>query len=439
MLAGNRRAKSPRVVAQDAAAQRQHHPAWQFLEIPLQFRGSRPSLYETRECAQTIDEDANPLARRPKNMPEDKTRIDQAPDRHWSLLLTELQSSQCSQGESGDEVDEILIARYLAGKCSEDERQEVENAARSSPEVRECIDIARDVLLSEAAEKAVPITPPAGIAPSVVRRRRLPAAILKWAVAASLLALLAGGAYTIACLRSDLKAARSDLAAAKPNVPPAKPDLPAAKPDSATALARIGMKIVEQLRSEQKQDQQKQDQKETIDRLRKEQELLVAKLGLKSSADIESTLSTLQQGIKVAQAQLERMQGDVTSLKGPCGGCQSPTPRGNVCMAYCSPCPCSRPSPCVPQPSPCAGGCAVPCQSAARSYATPLASASYGSADSWTPARRAAPVAEVTPLEALLLVSSTPSDRAIDRLSWRTAEQDSRCCGVDPYVGSAFA
>ena len=50
-------------------------------------------------------------------------------------------------GRRGD-VDELLIARYLAGECDEEERCAVDKASDASPRVRECLELAREALLN---------------------------------------------------------------------------------------------------------------------------------------------------------------------------------------------------------------------------------------------------------------------------------------------------
>ena len=78
--------------------------------------------------------------------------IDRMPDNHWDSLVTELWGFQDGEQQALGGVDEMLIARYLAGDCDEQERKDVEQAARSSPEVRECIDLARQALGSALPE-----------------------------------------------------------------------------------------------------------------------------------------------------------------------------------------------------------------------------------------------------------------------------------------------
>ena len=88
-------------------------------------------------------------------MSKDEINCDRPSDKTWDRLLSEIGGTQ-DEVESKGSVDEILIARYLAGNCDDGERQQVEQAARSSPAVRECIDICREALLDAAPEAVTP-------------------------------------------------------------------------------------------------------------------------------------------------------------------------------------------------------------------------------------------------------------------------------------------
>jgi len=72
--------------------------------------------------------------------------IDDAPDIPWRRLVAELQDSQAEQRQPWGAVDDLLIARYLAGECDEQEHAAVERASRSFPELRECIALASESL-----------------------------------------------------------------------------------------------------------------------------------------------------------------------------------------------------------------------------------------------------------------------------------------------------
>lgn len=71
---------------------------------------------------------------------------DQPRDKQWELLVRELRGHEDEQRREWADVDEVLISRYLAGQCDRQERELVEQAARSFSSVRECIDLAKEVL-----------------------------------------------------------------------------------------------------------------------------------------------------------------------------------------------------------------------------------------------------------------------------------------------------
>jgi len=352
-------------------------------------------------------------------MPKDQARDDRSSDRHWNLLLTELQGSQSEQRASGGGVDEILIARYLAGECDQGERRQVEEAARSSPEVRECIDIAREVLISESPEKARPAAATGVPQPAFSRlqHRNLPAVIFKWAVAASLLAILAGGGYALARIKSDLADARAELASKLPKLQEDRDEvarqtgagMPAEVPKrildmqteieaqrKALAALRakqdevavgVGVDSLERIPQRVRELQTTiRERDEQVAGLRNAQERVAARIGVDSLEAIPPTVLALQQSIKGLRTELEDVGRNVAALKGPSGNCQSPTPNGNACVACYA--PCVQPSPCAPQPPPCASGCAVPCQPPVATYQTPMATVtSYGPTDGWRPAQ----------------------------------------------------
>ena len=71
------------------------------------------------------------------------------PDQQWQSLVTELQGYRDEQQREWGDVDELLIARYLAGECDEQERRTVEEASKAFPRVQESLELAREAL-SEA-------------------------------------------------------------------------------------------------------------------------------------------------------------------------------------------------------------------------------------------------------------------------------------------------
>jgi len=69
----------------------------------------------------------------------------------WSRLKGELQEFQAWEEEAWCGVDEHLLARYLAGECTDEERQHVDRAAEKSEYVRDCLQLVEEVLADEAA------------------------------------------------------------------------------------------------------------------------------------------------------------------------------------------------------------------------------------------------------------------------------------------------
>ena len=82
-------------------------------------------------------------------MPTD--RIDDDP---WRRLITELRNVQEEQQPRWGDVNDFLIARYLAGQCDAEELQAVERAKEQFPEVRECLELAGEALLHFDADVA---------------------------------------------------------------------------------------------------------------------------------------------------------------------------------------------------------------------------------------------------------------------------------------------
>lgn len=69
----------------------------------------------------------------------------------WPRLKAELREFQAWEEEAWCGVDEHLLARYLAGECTDEERQQVEQAAEKSEYVRDCLQLVEEVLADEAA------------------------------------------------------------------------------------------------------------------------------------------------------------------------------------------------------------------------------------------------------------------------------------------------
>jgi hypothetical protein len=74
----------------------------------------------------------------------------------WDRLAAELRAYGQAQRQAWGDVDDIQLARYLAGASSPPERAAVEQAMRDLPDVREVIDLLRSVLPAREGEAPVP-------------------------------------------------------------------------------------------------------------------------------------------------------------------------------------------------------------------------------------------------------------------------------------------
>jgi hypothetical protein len=118
----------------------------------------------------------------------------------WDRLALELRADRQAQRQAWGDVDDVQIARYLAGDCSAQECAEVEQAMRDFPDVREVIDVLRGVLPARRADAGVVPRDrvvegqPAGTGRALPRRMPWRAALVGLGLAASfLLGWLAGG------------------------------------------------------------------------------------------------------------------------------------------------------------------------------------------------------------------------------------------------------
>ena len=66
----------------------------------------------------------------------------------WEQLVSELLACRDSRKE---DFDEMVIARYLSGKCSDEERREVEQTIGQSSDLSDCIALAPEVLRGKVA------------------------------------------------------------------------------------------------------------------------------------------------------------------------------------------------------------------------------------------------------------------------------------------------
>jgi hypothetical protein len=67
----------------------------------------------------------------------------QTADPQWEQMVSELRA--CCNSPSED-LDEMAIARYLSGECSDKERKDIEQAIGRSPDLTDCVVLAREVL-----------------------------------------------------------------------------------------------------------------------------------------------------------------------------------------------------------------------------------------------------------------------------------------------------
>jgi len=85
--------------------------------------------------------------------------VETGPVDNWEEIAAALKAYRRAQHETWGEVDDVAIAKYLAGDCSPEERQTVEEAIRSHPAYGELIDVVKEVLEDfhpVAAAEAVP-------------------------------------------------------------------------------------------------------------------------------------------------------------------------------------------------------------------------------------------------------------------------------------------
>jgi hypothetical protein len=72
-----------------------------------------------------------------------KTDQGESVDPRWEQLLLELSESS---SDCPSNLDEIAIARYLSGECSNEERREIEQVIGQSSVLAECVSLAQEVL-----------------------------------------------------------------------------------------------------------------------------------------------------------------------------------------------------------------------------------------------------------------------------------------------------
>ena len=92
---------------------------------------------------------------------------DASPEVVWSRLQAELRDFAEQEAATWGGVDECLLARYLAGECTDEERRQVEHAKHHHPAVRECLELVQEVMADEEIN-ALPIV---NLDASKVRRK----------------------------------------------------------------------------------------------------------------------------------------------------------------------------------------------------------------------------------------------------------------------------
>jgi hypothetical protein len=78
----------------------------------------------------------------------------------WERLAAELRAYQQAQRQAWGDLDDVQLARYLAGACSPPERAAVEQAMRDLPDVREVVDVLGSVLPAQRVD--APVEPGSG-------------------------------------------------------------------------------------------------------------------------------------------------------------------------------------------------------------------------------------------------------------------------------------
>lgn len=67
----------------------------------------------------------------------------EAADSRWEQIVLELHA--CGNNFSV-ELDELAVARYLSGECSEQERREIEQTIGQCSDLTDCVALAQEVL-----------------------------------------------------------------------------------------------------------------------------------------------------------------------------------------------------------------------------------------------------------------------------------------------------
>ena len=71
--------------------------------------------------------------------------------KQWEQMVVELLAAGDNRPPDPGKFDEVAIARYLSGGCSSEEHAEIERAIARSPELSECVALAREALAKTEA------------------------------------------------------------------------------------------------------------------------------------------------------------------------------------------------------------------------------------------------------------------------------------------------
>ena len=69
----------------------------------------------------------------------------QVASKQWEQMVVELLASCATCPPDSGKFDDVAIARYLSGGCSADECGEIERTMARSPELSECVALAREI------------------------------------------------------------------------------------------------------------------------------------------------------------------------------------------------------------------------------------------------------------------------------------------------------
>lgn len=74
-----------------------------------------------------------------------------SPNREWEQMVLDLRVGSDAASDTFSGLDEIVVARYLAGDCSDEERRYIERAIAQSSDLAEFISVAQEALRNAQA------------------------------------------------------------------------------------------------------------------------------------------------------------------------------------------------------------------------------------------------------------------------------------------------